>query len=386
MVVCLVGSLLGCGQTKREPDPILQFPSVGGSATTGGFSSGGAGAGGGAGTGGAGGSAGAPVEMQCAADLNPAPPPPGPVAGDITAVVPSDGCGRDYRCEPQVKRTLQTTGAKDADCADMLDGMHVCGAWSVPRDFWVMLPPGYDPQKPYPLVIEAPGCGGTGASVYAFDDVRSQVIRVGISPGPSSTGHATNPEQGCFDDHEGDDSIDWVFYERLYDRLNDELCFDRRRVFASGDGSGGTIANELGCKYAGDPVRPVRGVHAYNSSPPTEPQYLPTCSASPLAGVWVQELMSLESPVAGFERNVSRVMAASHCAGGDYDHAQLQNFPIGGGQPDDECKSIAGCDALYPLVVCPLRGSFQSNNPGINNFGFSTFAKLFMREPLLPPQ
>jgi hypothetical protein len=318
--------------------------------------------------------------------MNAEPPPPSPITGDVTAVVPSNGCGRVYLCDPYVKRTLQTMGTKAADCADMLDGKHVCGAWSVTRDFRVRVPAGYDPRKPYPLVIQAPGCGGNGGGVYSLAGVTDQVIRVGVSPGPNSTGHGTNPNQGCFDDHEGDDSIDWIFYERLYDRLNDELCFDRRRVFASGDSTGGTFANELGCKYAGDPLRPVRGVHAYNSSPPTEPQFFPTCSLSPLAGLWVQEVQSLEHPVEDFKSNVSRVMTVAHCAGGDYDHAQLQDFPIGAGQPDDECKSILGCDPLYPLIVCPLPGHYQTDNPGINDASFSNFAKLFMRYPLIPPQ
>ena len=36
------------------------------------------------------------------------------------------------------------------------------------------------------------------------------VVRVGLTPAPNSIGHGTNENQGCFDDKEGDDSVDWV--------------------------------------------------------------------------------------------------------------------------------------------------------------------------------
>jgi poly(3-hydroxybutyrate) depolymerase len=88
------------------------------------------------------------------------------------------------------------------------------------------------------------------------------VIRVGLSPSAYwQAYHATNPGQGCFDDADGDNSVDWVFYEDLYDRLAGQLCFDRNRVFVAGEGrSGARLADELACKYAGDVTRPVRGV------------------------------------------------------------------------------------------------------------------------------
>lgn len=362
--------LLGCGETEQEPLVALQPP---GGAAGAGAGPVGAGAGGSA----AGGPS-IPPEMPCAADMNPQPAPPGPIAGELTAVVPSNGCGREPLCPAGMKRTLQTTGTKASDCADVSSsGKHVCGAWSVPRDFWVYLPANYDSNKPYPLVIEGPGCGGNGGGVYSLSNVKDQVIRVGVSPGPASTGHATNPGQACFDDREGDDSIDWEFYERLYDRLSDELCFDRQRVFVSGDSSGGALANELGCKYAGDPVRPVRAVLANSAPFPAEPQALPTCSQAPIAGMWVHETKDTEVPFEGAKRAVSRAMNLSHCPGGDYDHAQFQNFPIGGGEPDETCQLIVGCDELYPLVMCALPFITQAPNNAVVEPGWAKFIQLF---------
>lgn len=370
--------LAGCGDTQQEP-PVFLPPSgnVAGAAGAGFAAAGSAGSD-------PTGAAGGPVQMPpCAADMNPEPAAPSPVTGDVIDVVPSNGCGREYQCDPSAKRTLQTMGTKAADCADMLDGKHVCGDWSVTRDFRVYLPAGYDPQKPYPLVLEAPGCNGNAGGVLALNNVRDQTIRVGISPGPNSTGHGTYPNNGCFDDHEGDDSIDWVFYERLYDRLNDELCFDRQRVFVNADGGG--FANELGCKYAGDAVRPVRAVLVDSGRMPTEPQYLPTCSQGPLAGMWVHQTQDLETPFEETVRAVSRAMALAHCPGGDYAGAQLRDFPIGAGQPDDMCKLIVNCDEWYPLVVCSPPTTFRTNT-SITDPGFAVFIKLFKQWPLAPPQ
>jgi poly(3-hydroxybutyrate) depolymerase len=263
------------------------------------------------------------------------------------------------------------------------DGTPKCGSWSAQRRFVVYLPPGYDPAKPYPLVIEGPGCGGGATDVYSLANGQSTVIRVGIAPGPNSTGHATNPQQGCFDDHEGDDSIDWVFYEQLYDKLNAELCFDRHRVFVGGHSSGGALANQLSGKYAGDSIRPVRGALVYGAVVPTEPAQLPTFSDAPIAGIWLHELANMTTPFENTERAVSRAMQLAHCPGGDYQHAQLEDFPIGAGMPDSTCQRLSGCDSLYPLVVCPLAGHAQGIHDSQVNPAFTEFLRLFGKEPLI---
>ena len=370
-----IALLLGCGET--EPDPVVEFPMVGGGASGSGASpSDGSGVGAAASE-----TCGVHEPSSCPTDALPAPVPSG-LGGDITEQVTSDGCGKDYTLASGMKRTLLTQGTKAPDCADELDGVHKCGDWTVRRDFWVYLPANYDPLRPYQLVIEAPGCSGSGGAVPSFGGDDGTRLRVGISPGPNSTGHPTNPNYGCFDDSEGDDSIDWVFYERLYDTLNAELCFDRRRVFASGNGSGGALANELGCKYAGDTVRPVRGVLVADGYLPA-PQYLPTCTSAPVAQMWVvRKTMTAPQVFDEAKLAIASAMAAAQCPGGDYDHAQLEDFYIGGGQPDNSCRRIVGCDPLYPLVVCPMAFAPQQSLGLIADPGFSTFTRLFGKSPL----
>jgi poly(3-hydroxybutyrate) depolymerase len=325
--------------------------------------------------------------------------------GDITKVWKSMGCAKAFAGQSGAKITIPTKGMKDANCADKINNKARCGLWGqagntwvndnqvpcpngdctqpVMRDYYVNLPANYDMNKAYTLVFEGPGCGGGGQDVYPLNNnADGTIIRVGLTPPPSYIGHGTNENQGCFDDKEGDDSIDWVFYENLYDKLNNEICFDRNRVFSAGNSSGSWFSNELGCKYAGDPMRPVRGVMPNTGGLPNQAQWEPTCTTKPMAGMWIHEVGDTTNPFTGNKFAIARAMKVNGCTGAmDYDAAvaanAVQNFPIGGGQPDDTCKLIKNCPALYPLVVCALPGTAHgSHDPQANN-GFSTFVKQF---------
>jgi hypothetical protein len=282
-------------------------------------------------------------------------------------------------------------GVKDDDCsAKLLDGRARCGPWGQEASSWLKtplerkhflyLPQGYDPSKPYPLVLQGPGCGGSEQDVYDLSlNASNTVIRVGVAPADPAIGHATNPEQYCFDDKEGDDSVDWVHYEALYDKLNQELCFDRNRVFASGNSSGAWWANELGCKYAGDPTRSVRGVITHGGGLPHESQYKPTCSAKPLAGLWVYASSDLV-PSTGDKYAIARAMMVNTCLASSYDNAVLEDYPVPG-RPPGECKRIANCSWLAPMVVCALNAPSQSDNASVVNPTAAQFLKTFLTAP-----
>lgn len=313
----------------------------------------------------------------------------GPVGRAITDVWPSDGCGKAYNGPTGNQAiTLQTMGEKAQDCAARLNGQPRCGLWGqagstwrtepVPRDHYVYLPQGYDPAVPYNLVLLGPGCGGNGTNIYPYNNnVDGTAIRVGFTPPPTYVGHGTNPNQGCFDDKEGDDSVDWVQYEMAYDKLNAELCFDRNRVFAGGNSSGAWWSNELGCKYAGDPERPIRGIIPNTGGLPTEAQFVPTCTTAPMSGMWVHEINDNTNPFSGNKVAIQRAMSRNSCTmGTNFDNATLAPFDIPG-VAANTCKRIQGCDPLYPLVVCDLPGNGHGSHDNIVNPGASTYIKLF---------
>jgi hypothetical protein len=309
----------------------------------------------------------------------------------ITKVVPTAGCGMNPGTVGTpgmtVMGTIATTGTKPTGCADS-----ACGPWMYTRQYFVTLPTGYVNTKAYPLVLEGPGCGGNGGpgAVYPLTNptanVNNTVIRVGLTPPPNAIGHATNPGQGCFDDKEGDSSVDWVFYENLYDKLAAVLCFDKNRVFSAGNSSGAWFSNELGCKYAGDPTRPVRGIMPNTGGLPTDPRYVPTCTTKGMAGMWIHEVGDTTNPFTGNKVAIARAMKVNGCTiGTGYDDTMFDPYPIGGGNPDGTCKKIRGCPDLYPLVVCPLPGNAHASHDNVANPGFSTFITLFSTPPLLTP-
>jgi hypothetical protein len=308
-------------------------------------------------------------------------PTTGADGDEITKIVPTKGCGMDpgQAVGVLVMGTIMTMGTKDASCADSQ-----CGAWSYARDYWVRLPTGYDKTKAYPLVFEGPGCGGHGNNLYSIPVFDTSVIVVGLSPSAEAQAfHATNPGQGCFDNKEGDDSVDWVFYENLYDQLAGTLCFDRNRVFGSGYTSGGWLANELGCKYAGDATRPIRGILVDSGGLPTDPNYVPTCTAKPMAGFWSHETTDTTTPFLDDVVAMNRALVVNACGppGVTYQTATFDPFPISG-LDSTSCKRYRACPNLYPLVVCAFPGNGKSSHDNIVVPGWPTFLKLFSAPPL----
>jgi hypothetical protein len=400
-------SIVGCSSPSPTTPPVT-FPSAGaggaaagtagapaqgGSVGTAGAPAGGAattaGAGGAATTAGAGGAAptagaGGAAPSGGAGGAAPAGGAGGAPAGGITKVAPTAGCGMAppgafMPGQTSGKQTITTMGTKMTGCADH----GVCGAWTYPRDYYVTLPAGYVNTKAYPLVFEGPGCGGSGTDVYPLtgpaagnaQNANNTVIRVGLTPPPNAINHATNPNQGCFDDKEGDDSVDWVFYENLWDKLAGQICFDKNRVFATGNSSGAWFSNEVGCKYAGDPVHPIRGIMPNTGGLPTETAYVPTCTNKPMAGMWVGETNDPENAFAGNVVGINRAVAVNGCTGGNWPNAPTADYPIAGSTMT--CKQLTGCPVLYPLVVCLLVGNAHQSHDTIANPGFSKFLQFF---------
>ncbi len=334
---------------------------------------------------------------------------------DVTKVWKSDACAAP-KAPPAGKQTIMTSGTKAADCAAKLPNTEVmpmsangeprCGDWGkpsstwtnatvgdspawdpktpLPRDYWIVLPQNYDPAKAYPLVFQGPGCGGSGETVYPYNNsANNTVIRVGISPPNRAVGHGTHPGQGCFDDKEGDDSVDWVFYENLYDKLNMGVCFDRNRVFSGGDSSGSWFANEVGCKYAGDATRPIRGIMPNTGGLPNEAKWKPTCTDKPLSGIWIHEVGDSDNAFSGNKYAIARAMVVNKCQANSYDEINTPVDPMMGGPA--ACKQIKGCPELYPLFVCPLPGTNHQSHPDTVNPAVSTYLQLFQKAPFLTP-
>jgi hypothetical protein len=308
--------------------------------------------------------------------------------GGTSDAVPyaSRGCNADPGQEAgaSVAHMIATSGTKAAGCAD-----GVCGPWSQQREYVLTLPAGYDKSHAYPLVFEMPSCGANGNNVFTLKgktpNADDTVIRVGLSPPPKEVGlPMTRPNMGCFDDAEGDDSVDFAFYETLYDELAAHFCIDRSRVFASGSYSGGRLANQLGCKYAGDATRPIRAVLVVDGALAANSPAAPTCTKSPLAGIWVHGVGDAENPFSGDILAINRALEIDGCEIPRFDSTMFAPYAIGGGFGDSICRRALGCPAMFPIVVCPLPQSRMADSD-IAGPAFTTFIEMLENAPAPPP-
>jgi hypothetical protein len=304
----------------------------------------------------------------------------------ILEAVRTKGCGQDPGFATG-SGSIDTMGVKDVMCADTK-----CGPWMSAREYFLRLPAGYDNTRAYPLVFEPVSCGGSAWNIASLPDVDDTVIRVGLGPPPNEIGHSTNPNQGCPDNAEGDDSVDWAFYETLYDELAKHLCFDRNRVFALGIHHGGTSADQLACKYAGDATRPIRGVltdggglFTASQGAGPQPMRVPTCTTKPLAAMWIDGTGNTTIPFTFVLTAIARTMKVDGCTmGTGFRDAMFEPFPIGGDQPDGTCKKVLGCPETSPIVVCALNNNYSAN-ASVRTPGFTAFLKLFESAPLGAP-
>jgi hypothetical protein len=302
---------------------------------------------------------------------------------DVTMVRPTAGCGMaapgDLTPQQFSQRTIMTSGSKvnSSGQQQCLPGGQASFDWEWERQYFVRLPQNYDNTKAYPVVLQGPGCGSNGDQVYGLGDIAEEVIKVGFSP-PDSGTNCHQCCQGCFDDKEGDDSIEFPFFEGVWDLLATELCFDQNRVFMNGNSSGAWWSNELGCVYSGHPTYPIRAIGVNTGGLPTDPTQRPTCAQTPMAGMWIHGIEDPENPWDGNLEAIKRAMAVNGCPGGDFAGATKQPYAVGDNM---ECVQIMGCPELYPLVACALvPGDDHDTHSYLAEPGFAQFFGSFFAQ------
>ena len=115
------------------------------------------------------------------------------------------------------------------------------------RSYVVQLPPGYDPSRRYPVLFGLHGAGGSGPSYMNGFPLRALWQDRAILVFPSALFY------------ELDGRTTWrypteenlAFFDAMVGALDEGLCLDRERIFASGFSSGGFFSNTLGCRRGG---------------------------------------------------------------------------------------------------------------------------------------
>lgn len=224
----------------------------------------------------------------------------------------------------------------------------------VERVYYLKLPEDYDPVTLYPLMFAFHGASGDySAFTEGYYDLQDVVGEEAILVFPNALSNEAGMTQW-------DRENDLLFFDDLYKELETNLCFDTRKVFATGHSAGGGFTHTLGCKrgHVLRAIAPVAGslldheecvgqvaviqIHGNNDN------MVPLGLARPARDYWI---------------------AINSCEKGDT-------------QPgiDSVCEAYSQCDADYPVQYCEHDGGhewpdFASN--AIWNF----FAMLPQTEP-----
>lgn len=257
----------------------------------------------------------------------------GGVSADPFAELPSPGCGS----EPPDPDAIGSPSDAYSIATTTTEG-------EIERTYYVELPEDYDKDTAYRVVYTGRGCGGDDgrSGIWHYND-EGPIIQIYLEAEPGFSGN------NCFDDHGGDESIEFDYFEKVHEAVRQSLCIDERRVFASGSSSGSWLSNLLACKYAGDILR---GTATHTGGLPDG-----DCNDQPFAGLWLHDL---NDPSNNYQGTVDAIERAIEVNGCDttFD-AERDPYVVQGatGDQSDSCEMFRGCPDEYPIVLCTLNGT-----------------------------
>lgn len=129
-----------------------------------------------------------------------------------------------------------------------------------PRTYLQVVPDGYDPRTPYPLVMVLHGGGGNAAGARAQTDLEKVASGKAIFVYPEGGGGTWN-----LDDPTATNA-DVAFFDAMLLALHNGLCVDPKRVFITGFSNGAYMANQLACKRG----ERIRGIVTHAGGGPYE--------------------------------------------------------------------------------------------------------------------
>ena len=236
-----------------------------------------------------------------------------------------------------------------------------------PRTFWVRVPVDYDPNHRYRVVYIGQGCGGYEAAntltMHLFQEASGgseQAIYVALDI-PTDMAN-----QDCYDNNAGPSSQEWEAFELFHTVVDANYCVDNDHVFVSGYSTGGALASQWGCYFAGDGQRPWNGVP--NGNPPVaprtfapqyhvrgqaadsgiEPDNQPPCNG-PVAAFWLHDLMDSNPYSSSHDVALPRVLKMNGCFAGPNQKTEPWHEDVMG---EGVCVKYTDCPAAYPVVFC----------------------------------
>jgi len=234
------------------------------------------------------------------------------------------------------------------------------------RGWWVYVPTGYDPNRPYKVIYNGPGCGdgnyfNAGEDGYPYYSVdNGDAILVGLDYDTYSD------VPSCYDDRDPQ-SNDFTFFPWLQSQIESEFCVDTSHEFFSGYSSGAWLAQQLNCAFPDK----LRGFVANSGCEPGAAgypgaQYSP-CVDKPTAAFYVHDPGDTDETYACILPACARVLkqngcSVTHCD--PLDTTITTAYPVPPGvtlPPGGSCVQFNGCPEEYPVVFCLVPGQNKTN-------------------------
>lgn len=206
------------------------------------------------------------------------------------------------------------------------------------RAYTLVVPDGYSPSTPYPLVFVLHGSGGSAAGARAQTDLEKVAGGRAVFVYPDAGG-------GWNLDAPASSNGDVALFDAILFTVHNSLCVDPRRVFVTGFSNGAYMANQLACKR-GDRIRAV-ATHAGGGPYETSGGSYDASGNLVCAGKAVAALVvhgSSDGTVAPAEgqKSVDHWSHANRCGSGT------------SGTLTPPCVALDGC--YQPVSVCRIPG------------------------------
>jgi polyhydroxybutyrate depolymerase len=225
------------------------------------------------------------------------------------------------------------------------------------HQYYVKLPTGYQPDKPYPVLFmlnptNNPISWAEQSAGFEQNGAKDAWIRVYPHPANSSAGWNGN---------------DVSFFQPLYDTITNNFCVDKARMFASGESSGGDFSSILGCEHADK----LRGIGPCATKPvnnyPLEASQR-DCTGTVTAVVIHGKNDNVVGPENGPATRDFYV---------EVNNCTSMSMPVAGYTDTlSNCVEYQGCDAGFPVIWCQHTDPNYSNT----NHGWPAFAAKFLFE------
>jgi poly(3-hydroxybutyrate) depolymerase len=210
------------------------------------------------------------------------------------------------------------------------------------RDWFVFLPPGYDPMKPYPVVYQFHGCS---------PDKESNNVPIENESKDSAIIVRGRAVADCWDTT--GEGPDVKFFDAMMDAVEAGYCADVDRRFVAGYSSGSFMTHLLGCS---------RGALLTGVASIAGGQTGQGCTG-PVAALLIHDSDDQTVNISASIGARDQYLAANHCA------STTQPFD------PDPCQQYDGCDAGFPVVWCQTAGHGHDRQDALAAPAFWNFFK-----------